>query len=61
MRHLNHDAGAVAGFGVGARRAAVSEPDEDFYPSLYDAMRALALYVGDQSDAAGFMLERRMV
>ena len=37
------------------------ETDEDFESLLHDAVRTLALYVGDETDATGIMFVSRVV
>ena len=61
VRHLNQDAGAVAGVRLAAARAAVQQVDEDLQPLLDDAVRAAALDVDDEADAAGVVLVARIV
>ena len=59
--HLDQDAGAVAGAGVGAAGAAVFEVDQQVERVADDRVRALALDVGDEADAAGVVLVSRSV
>ncbi len=61
VRDLHQDAGAVAGARIGADRAAVLEVAEDVERVGDDLMRLLALDVGDEADAAGILLQRRIV
>ena len=61
VRDLNEHAGAVAGQRVGAHRAAVLEVGEDLERVGDDLMRLAALEVGDEADAAGIVLVRRVV
>ena len=61
VRHLNQDAGAVAGARVGADRAAVLEIEQDRERVLHELMRLLVLDVGDEADAARVLVERGIV
>ena len=61
MRHLNHNAGAVARLRVRARRAAMAEVDENFQAAPDYGVGLLAPNVRRQADAASLMLERWMV
>ena len=61
MRDLHQDAGAVAEARIGADGAAVLEIAEDAQRVGDDLMRLLALDVGDEADAAGILLQRRIV
>ena len=61
VRDLHQDAGAVAGARIGADRAAVLEIAEDGERVLDDLVRLAALDVGDEADAAGILVERRIV
>ena len=56
MRNLDHDAGAVAGLGVGADRAAVFEILENAQAVGNDPVALDVVDVGDEADAAGIML-----
>ena len=58
---LDQDARAVAHQLVGAHRAAVVEVLEDLQTLLDDAVRSLALDVGDEADAAGVAFLARVV
>jgi hypothetical protein len=58
---LDQDAGAVAHQLVGADRAAVIQVLEDLQPLLDDAVRLLALDMGDEADTAGVVLAARVV
>ena len=51
--HLNQDAGAVTGVRLAAAGAAVLQVDEDLQRLRDDVVRALALDVDDEADAAG--------
>ena len=61
VRDLHQDAGAVAGARIGADRAAMLEVDQDGQRVVDDLVRLAALDVGDESDAAGILGERRIV
>ena len=61
LRDLHQDAGAVAHAVVGAGRAAVFQIAQDAQPILDDLVRLAALDVGDEADAAGVLVERRIV
>ena len=61
VRHLDQDAGAVAGIGLGAAGAAVVEVLQDLQRLLEDPVRSPALDVDDEPDAAGIVLEARVV
>ena len=61
VRDLHQDAGAVAHARVGADRAAMLQIAEDAQPVLDDQVRLAALDVGDEADAAGVLVERRIV
>jgi hypothetical protein len=61
VRELQRDAGAVAGVGIGAARAAVGQPVEHPQRVLDDAPRLLTLDVGDEADATRVVLGRRIV
>ena len=61
VRRLDQDAGAVAGVRLAAAGAAVQQVDEDLQPLLDDAVRAAALDVDDEPDAAGVVLVARVV
>ena len=47
--------------GIGADRAAMVEVDEDLQALLDDGVRLAVLHVGDEADAAGVLLVRRVV
>ncbi len=51
--HLDEDAGAVAGVGIGARRAAMLEVDEQVEGLAHDGVGAVTLDVGHETHAAG--------
>ena len=61
VRHLDKDAGAVAGRRFAAARATVQEVDEDAQPLLDDGVRPAAFDVDDEADAAGVVLVDRVV
>ena len=61
VRHLHEDAGAVAGRRLAAARAAMQQVDQDAQPLLDNGVRAAALDVDDEADAAGIVLVRRVV
>ncbi len=61
VRHLHQHAGAVAAVFLGAAGAAVIEVHEDLQALLQDAVGLAALDVDDEADAAGVVLERRIV
>ena len=61
IRHLDQNAGAVARVGFAAARAAVLEVDQHLEPARDDRMRLAAGDVDDESDAAGVVLEGRVV
>ena len=60
VRHLHQNAGAVAGARIGADRAAVLEIDQDRQRVFDDLVRLAALDVGNKSDAAGILFQRRI-
>jgi len=59
--HLQQDAGAVAGVRLAAAGATVQEVDQHLQGLAHDRVRAPALDVDDESDAAGVVLEARVV
>ena len=61
MGHLHEHAGAVAGVGLGTAGAAVIEIHEDLQALLHDLVGLAALDVDDEADAAGVVLELRIV
>ena len=61
IRDLNQNAGAVAASGVSPRRAAVLQVDEQLEGLLHDGVRAPAVEVNDEPDAAGVVLVARIV
>ena len=61
VRHLHQHAGAVAGVDLGAAGAAMIEIGEDLQALLQDLVRFAALDVHHEADAAGVVLERRVV
>ena len=58
VRHLHEDARAVTRVGVGAGGAAVFEVDQQVERVPHDGVRADALDMGDEADAAGVVLVR---
>ena len=58
---LDQDAGAVTRVGLAAARAAVLEVDEDLEPALDDGVRADALDVDDEPDAARVVFVARVI
>ena len=61
MRHLDQHAGAVAGVGLAAAGAAMIEVAQHLQPCCEDRVGLAALDVDDEADAAGVVLERRVV
>ena len=61
VRHLEQDAGAVAGVRLAAAGAAVQEVDQDLERLAHDRVRAPPLDVHDEADAAGVVLVARVV
>jgi hypothetical protein len=61
IRHLQEDAGAVAGVRLAAAGAAVLEIDQDFERARDDRVRSAAGYVNDEADTARVVLERRII
>ena len=61
VRDLDQDAGAVAGFRIAAAGAAMRQVDEDLNALLDDVVAFVAADVGDEADAAGIVLMRRIV
>ena len=61
VRDLHQDAGAVAGARIGADRAAMLEVEQDRQRVLDDLVRLAALDVGNEPDAAGILVERRII
>src|SRR5262249_59565196 len=59
--HLNQDAGAIAGARIGADRATMLEVAEDREGVVDDLVRLAALDVGDETDAARILIERRVI
>ena len=59
--HLREDARAVAGIGLAAARAAVLQVDEDLQRLLHDRVRAAALDVRDEADAARIVFMCRVI
>ena len=61
VRDLHQDAGAVAHARIGADRAAMLQIAENAQTVFDDLVRLAALDVGDEADAAGVLVERRIV
>ena len=61
MRDLDQHAGAVADQRIGADRAAVRQVLEDLQALRDDVVRAAALQVGDEADAAGIVPDARVI
>jgi hypothetical protein len=61
MRHLQQDAGAVAGIDLRPACAAVIQVCEHLQGLLQDAVRFAAFDIDDETDAARIVLERRVV
>jgi hypothetical protein len=61
MRDLHQDAGAVTGARVGADGTAVLEIAEDVERVRDDRVGLVALDVGDEADAAGILLQARIL
>ena len=59
--HLQHQPGAVAGVGIGPARAAVLHRGEHRERPLDELAAALAVGTRNQSEAAGIVLEARVV
>src|SRR5262245_9981004 len=56
IRHLDEDAGAVAGIGIRSAGAAVFEVDEEVEGGADYLVRARALDAGDEADTARIVL-----
>jgi hypothetical protein len=61
VRDLHQDAGAVAHARVRPDRAAMLEVAEDAQAVLDDLVRPAAFDVGDEADAAGILVQRRVI
>ena len=61
VRHLDEHARAVAGIGLATTRAAMVEVAQHLDGLLHDAVGFPALHVDDEADAAGLVLEPRIV
>src|SRR5262249_28358803 len=61
VRNLREDAGAVASARIGTNRATVLEIAENLQRVFDDLMRLAALDVGDEADAAGILVEPRVI
>ena len=60
VRDLHQHAGAVAGARIGADRAAVLEIEQNRQRVFDDLVRFAALDVGNEADAAGILVQRRI-
>ena len=60
VRHLHQDAGAIAGARIGADRAAVLEIEQDRQRILDDLVRLAPFDIGNESDPAGILFQRRI-
>src|SRR5207245_4156013 len=61
VRHLEQDAGAIAGIRLAAARAPVQEVDENLERLAHNRVRPPALDVDHEADAAGVVLAARVV
>jgi hypothetical protein len=61
VRNLHQDTRAVAGARIGADRAAMLEVAENAERVADDLVRLLALDIGDETDAAGILLQGGVV
>src|SRR4029077_17053290 len=61
VRDLHKDPGSVTHARIGADRAAMLEVAENAQPVFDDLVRLAALDVRDEADAAGILVERRIV
>ena len=61
VRDLDEQAGAVAGLGIAAAGTAMTEIHEDLDASLHHVVGGLAGDVRDEADAAGVVLEGRVI
>ena len=59
--NLYQDAGAVPGIGLSAAGTAVIEIQQNLESAADDVVGALALHVGQEADAAGVVLEGRVI
>lgn len=59
--HLDQDAGAVTGVGLGTAGAAMIEVEQDFEPAAHDVVRTAALDVGQKAHTARIVLEGGVV
>ena len=60
VRRLHQNAGAVAGARIGADRAAMFEIDQDGQRVFDDLVRFAAFDIGNKSDPAGILFQRRI-
>jgi hypothetical protein len=58
---LNQDAGAIAGLGIAAAGAPVGQVDQNLDTFEDDVVRPLALEIRNEANAAGIVLEARVV
>src|SRR2546430_2203078 len=61
MRRLDKNARTIAGVGLATARAPVVEIEEHLEGLADNVVRFLAFDIDDETDAAGFMLELRVV
>jgi hypothetical protein len=61
VRYLHQNSGAIAHARIGTGRATVFKIAENAQAVFDDQMRFAALDVGDEADAAGILVERRIV
>ncbi len=61
VRHLQQNAGAVAGERIAAAGPAVRQIHQNFQPLPHDLVAFSTLHVDDKAHAAGIMLEGRIV
>ena len=61
MRHLDEDARAVAGLGVGPAGASVPQVYQDLESLGHDRVGLPALDVGNEADSTGVVLEAGVV
>ena len=59
--HLEQDAGAVAGVGLGPGGTTVGQVGERAQPGHHEFVRPHAPHVGDERDTTGVMFEARVV
>jgi hypothetical protein len=61
VRNLDQHTRAIAGFGIAAGSAPVSEIDQDLDTLQNDVMRTMAFYAGHKTDATGIVFVTGMV